>query len=815
MQTKALAEPFWSDVQILLDRHQTVEATRTRQRSRAIAQTMLRLDDQLGRLLAALDVTRLLQQCHAADPPLPQVRVDDLLNNNRWQRRDGLFLRAFYVLNRLDGDGKRCIVLGAPETPSCSAVDWNFPEASYRGYVPIMLLELVAPDRRDDRCAAGHGYTLFLHPDRIRVSGGDLVLREPSLQRTLSSLHELVDDIAWLTTLTRPADPGPEIMPANLQRQLWSPVVLPPPTKEALVRLQSLWSVNGPGSPRSVLISGPTGAGKSRAIACLTASVPHAPTTVVRLDEVLGQCDSVRDAVNQLQSLWSHPVAIQAGRSHRQPRILVLEDCEQWFAKSTDGSSSGLTVAPTALRAFVEAWDRALVLRDEPIEDSDGNRTGAAPPQVLLVATTRHPERLDPALQSRFDGHVTLELPDAACRTELLLRALGGCIGALGGEFTYPTAVELDIPADVLKSLVSASRGRSGRELVVAVQQAKDGLATQPADVARRMLTRLQCERQRDNPSVDTAARWDRLVLPSATRETLQDLVFQLQEAPALRSAGFKPATAVLFYGPPGTGKTQTARTLANEAGLAFIAASTAELKAGYIGQSGERVRDLFATARQRAPSILFLDEIDAVATDRSSGGTDSFNREVVTQLLQELDGLRDHSDQPVLVIAATNRMEVLDPALLSRFREKVLMDLPDAAAREQMLDVLLAPIDVDDAARAVMRAWVRDGDVADTAAAICPPQHTPPQSHRDIEQWVYRVLGLCVRRMRLQRAANVNVEGADAQSGRLRITLADVLMSLDVSDPLASVSTVALESATAETPGTSTTSETRLKVAA
>ena len=259
MQTKARAEPFWSDVQTLLDRHQLVEATRTRQRNRAIAQTMLRLDDQLGRLLAALDVTRLLQQCHAADPPLPQVRVDDLLNNNRWQRRNGLFLRAFYVLNRLDGDGKRCIVLGAPETPSCSAVDWNFPEASYRGYVPIVLLELVAPDRRDDRCAAGHGYTLFLHPDRIRVSGGDLVLREPNLQRTLSSLHELVNDIAWLSTLTRPADPGPEIIHANLQRQLWSPVVLPPTTKEALVRLQSLWSVNGPGSPRSVLISGQIG----------------------------------------------------------------------------------------------------------------------------------------------------------------------------------------------------------------------------------------------------------------------------------------------------------------------------------------------------------------------------------------------------------------------------------------------------------------------------------------------------------------------------------------------------------------------------
>ena len=91
MQPKALAEPFWSDIQTLLDRHPVVEATRTGQRHRAIAQTMLRLDHQLSRLLAELDVTGLLQQCHAANPPLPRMRVENLLNSELWQRRDGLF----------------------------------------------------------------------------------------------------------------------------------------------------------------------------------------------------------------------------------------------------------------------------------------------------------------------------------------------------------------------------------------------------------------------------------------------------------------------------------------------------------------------------------------------------------------------------------------------------------------------------------------------------------------------------------------------------------------------------------------------------
>ena len=104
MPPKALAETFWPDIQTLLDRHPVVEATRTGQRQRAIAQTMLRLDHQLTRLLAAMDLTDLMQQCQGANPPLSRMRVQDLLNNERWQRRDGHFVRAFYVLNRLRAD---------------------------------------------------------------------------------------------------------------------------------------------------------------------------------------------------------------------------------------------------------------------------------------------------------------------------------------------------------------------------------------------------------------------------------------------------------------------------------------------------------------------------------------------------------------------------------------------------------------------------------------------------------------------------------------------------------------------------------------
>jgi len=399
-------------------------------------------------------------------------------------------------------------------------------------------------------------------------------------------------------------------------------------------------------------------------------------------------------------------------------------------------------------------------------------------------------------VRARFDLHIDIGLPDAIARERMLRAALQAnpddahdlrdersddADTTSWATTSSDTTDGLTVPAATLQALVSASHGLSGRELVAAVKRQLAERTASTAQHASVLLTTLQRRRQQANPIVDAHARWDRLALPEATRETLKDLVFQLEAAPALRQAGFKPANAVLLYGPPGTGKTQSARTLANESGLAFIAASTAELKAEFIGQSGQRVRQVFATARERAPAILFLDEIDAVATDRGSGSTDSFNREVVTQLLQELDGIRDHSSQPVLVIAATNCMETLDPALLSRFREKVLMDLPTPDERLQLLEILLAAVTVEPDARELMRDWVRSGEIdgAATGSTRCPAE--PPRSHRDVEQWVNRVLALSIRRWRITRSEHAVLVDTASLTQSLRVTSADVLSSLGI----------------------------------
>ena len=150
---------------------------------------------------------------------------------------------------------------------------------------------------------------------------------------------------------------------------------------------------------------------------------------------------------------------------------------------------------------------------------------------------------------------------------------------------------------------------------------------------------------------------------------------------------GLNVPKGLLLYGPPGTGKTQIARTLANETGLKFLAATTADLKAGYIGQSGQRVKELFERAREAAPCLVFLDELDILTPVR--GGGNDFTQEIVGQLLQEMDGVKAQP-QAVFVIAATNRLDQLDSAILSRFPKKIEIPNPDAAARERLLHILL-----------------------------------------------------------------------------------------------------------------------------
>ena len=176
-------------------------------------------------------------------------------------------------------------------------------------------------------------------------------------------------------------------------------------------------------------------------------------------------------------------------------------------------------------------------------------------------------------------------------------------------------------------------------------------------------------------------------------KEELQEIVEYLKAPERFLRLGARPPGGVLLVGPPGTGKTLLAKAIAGEAGVPFFSIAASEVVELYVGMGALRVRELFAQARKEAPAIVFIDEIDAVAKGRDSRlrsvGNDE-REQTLNQLLTELDGFDSRRDATVICIAATNRPDVLDAALLrpGRFDRRVPVERPDRTGREQILAV-------------------------------------------------------------------------------------------------------------------------------
>ncbi|MEW5986086.1 MAG: ATP-dependent zinc metalloprotease FtsH [Chloroflexota bacterium] len=173
-------------------------------------------------------------------------------------------------------------------------------------------------------------------------------------------------------------------------------------------------------------------------------------------------------------------------------------------------------------------------------------------------------------------------------------------------------------------------------------------------------------------------------------KEEVQEVVQFLREPEKFVQVGARIPKGVLMVGPPGTGKTLLARAIAGEAGVPFFHISGSEFVEMFVGVGASRVRDLFNRAKEHAPSIVFVDEIDAVGRQRGAGlgGGHDEREQTLNQILVEMDGFSN--DTNVIVIAATNRADVLDPALLrpGRFDRKVIVDLPDVRGREAILQI-------------------------------------------------------------------------------------------------------------------------------
>ncbi|RQG99016.1 AAA family ATPase [Natrarchaeobius oligotrophus] len=311
--------------------------------------------------------------------------------------------------------------------------------------------------------------------------------------------------------------------------------------------------------------------------------------------------------------------------------------------------------------------------------------------EVIVIGATNRVDTIDPALRrgGRFDREIQIGVPDAQGRREILEVHTRG----------MPMADDVSVEA-----VARRTHGFVGADLdAVASEAAMAAIRDRPTDAdERRAWNR--------NPTVHKRHFDEALasVEPSAMREYvaespntdfsdvggLEDAKQVLRESvewPLTYDRLFErtntdPPSGVLLYGPPGTGKTLLARALAGETDVNFVRVDGPEIVDRYVGESEKAIREVFERARQAAPSIVFFDEIDAITAAR--GDSHEVTERVVSQLLTELDGMRENPN--LVVLAATNRKDHIDPALLrpGRLDTHVLVPEPDHDAREKILEV-------------------------------------------------------------------------------------------------------------------------------
>jgi transitional endoplasmic reticulum ATPase len=320
--------------------------------------------------------------------------------------------------------------------------------------------------------------------------------------------------------------------------------------------------------------------------------------------------------------------------------------------------------------------------------------------KVIVIAATNRPNAIDPALRrpGRFDREIEIKVPDKKGRFEILQ--------------IHTRHMPLTQDVD-LERISAITHGFVGADLEYLC---KEGAMK----TLRRMLPELKLEEDKLQPeflnrlqvTMDDFENALKDVMPSAMREVyletpdikwadiggLEGVKKELQEAvewplkyPDLYTTiGYSMPKGVLLYGPSGTGKTLLAKAVATESEANFISVRGPELLSKWVGESERGVREVFRRARQASPCIIFFDEIDALAPVRGLGGDSMVTERVVSQLLTELDGIQ--SLNGVVVLAATNRMDMVDPSLLraGRFDKLLFIPPPDKVARKQILEIHL-----------------------------------------------------------------------------------------------------------------------------
>ena len=456
---------------------------------------------------------------------------------------------------------------------------------------------------------------------------------------------------------------------------------------ELPLRYPELFQRLGVDPPKGVLLYGPPGTGKTR-LARAVANESAAEFFLINGPEIMGS--AYGESEQRLRQVFE-------SAQKASPSIVFIDEID--------------SIAPKRGQVSGEAEKRLVA---QLLTLMDGLEARA---NVVVIAATNRPEAIDEALRrpGRFDREIVVGVPDERGRREILgIHTRGMPLG---------DKVDLDELASTTYGFVGADLAALVREAAIeAVRKIMPKLnlseGTIPPEVLDELavtredffdaLKRVQPSAMREVMVEAPKVRWEDVGgLDAAQMRLKEGVELPLKDPDAFRRLGIRPAKGFLLYGPPGTGKTLLAKAVAREAQANFIATKSSDLLSKWYGESEQQISRLFSRARQVAPCILFIDELDSLVPTRGSGmGEPQVTERVVNTILAEMDGLEEL--QSVVVIGATNRPNLIDPALLrpGRFDELIYVGLPDTGGRRRILAIqttkmpLAGDVDLDLLAR-------------------------------------------------------------------------------------------------------------------
>ncbi len=319
--------------------------------------------------------------------------------------------------------------------------------------------------------------------------------------------------------------------------------------------------------------------------------------------------------------------------------------------------------------------------------------------KVVVIGATNRPNSIDEALRrpGRFDREIEIGIPDRNGRFEILQIHTRG--------MPLYEDVDLDWLADKTHGYSGADISALTKEAAMAaLRRVLPDVDLEAEEIPREVLNRISVTKDdfkdalRDmQPSTmrevlieKPNVKWEDIgALEDAKQELKEAVEWPLKYGKVFEHMNAKPPKGILLYGPPGTGKTMLAKAVATESEANFIAVKGPEFLNKWVGESEKAVRETFRKARQASPCVIFMDEIDSIAPERGkNGGDNGVTERVISQMLTEMDGLESLNN--VVVIAATNRPDIMDPALLrpGRFDKSILIGPPDTDSRESILGI-------------------------------------------------------------------------------------------------------------------------------